>query len=149
MTKLHNSIEDIRTWITFNFLKLNEDKTEYIMFGTRHQLAKIELLDTKVGPAFISLVEGVRNLGFYMDNLLKNHYHIYRICHQHFCIIKSVQAVQSRINHDIAMNIIQALLLSKLDYCNSLLAGSAKYQLEKLQRVQNMACRVINNLRKY
>ena len=36
-----------------------------------------------------------------------------------------------------------------LDYCNSLLAGSAKYQLEKLQRVQNMACRVVNNLRKY
>ena len=45
--------------------------------------------------------------------------------------------------------IIQALVLSKLDYCNSLLAGSAKYQLEKLQRVQNMACRVVNNLRKY
>ena len=35
-----------------NILKLNGDKTEYIMFGTRHQLAKIEPLDIKVGPAF-------------------------------------------------------------------------------------------------
>ena len=118
------------------------------MFGARHQLAKIEPLDIKVGPSFISLVEGVINLGFYMDNLLKNH-HINRICSQLFCIIKSVQAVQSRLDHDRAKIIIQALVLSKLDYCNSLLAGSAKYQLEKLQRVQNMACRVINNLRKY
>ena len=40
------------------------------MFETRHQLAKTEPLDIKVGPAFISPVEGVKNLGFYMDNLL-------------------------------------------------------------------------------
>ena len=149
MTKLQNCIEDIRKWMSFNFLKLNEDKTEYIMFGTRHQLAKIEPLDIKVGPAFTSPVEGVRNLGFYMDNLLKNHHHINRICRQLFGIIKSVQAVQSRLDHDTAKIIIQALVLSKLDYCNSLLDGSAKYQLEKLQRVQNMACRVVNNMRKY
>ena len=135
--------------MTFNFLKLNEDKTEYIMFGTRHQLAKIEPLDIKVGPAFIYPVERVRNLGFYMENILKNHRHINRICSQLFCIIKSVQAVCSRLDHDTAKIIIQGLVLSKLEYCNSLLAGSAKYQLEMLQRVQNMTCRVVNNLRKY
>ena len=112
MTKLQNCIEDIRTWMSFNFLKLNEDKTEYIMFGTRHQLAKIETLDIKVGPAFTSPVEGVRNLGFYMDNLLKNHHHINRICSQLFSIIKSVQAVWSRLDHDTAKIIIQALVLS-------------------------------------
>ena len=119
------------------------------MFGTRYQLAKIKLLDIKVGPAFVSPVEGVRNLGFYMNSLLKNCHHINRICSQLFCIIKSVQAVHSRLVHDTAKIIIQALVLSKLDYCNSLLLGSAKYQIEKLQRVQNMACRVFNNLRKY
>ena len=128
---------------------LNEDNTEYIMFGARYQLARTEPLDIKVGPAFISQVEGVRNLGFYMDNLLRNHHHINRICSQLFCIIKSVQAVCSRLDHDTAKIIIQALVLSRLDYCNSLLAGSAKYQIEKLQRVQNMACRVVYNLRKY
>ena len=40
-------------------------------------------------------------------------------------------------------------MLSKLDYCNSLLVGSAKYQLDKLQHIQNMACHVICRLRKY
>ena len=149
MTKLQKCIEDVQTWMSFNFLKLNEDKIEYIMFETRHQLARTEPLDIKVVPAFIFTVEGVRNLGFYMDSLLKNHHHIKRICSQVFCIIKSVQAVHSRLDHDMAKIIIQALVLSKLDYCNSLLAGSAKYQLEKLQRVQNMACRVVYNLRKY
>ena len=39
--------------------------------------------------------------------------------------------------------------MSKLDNCNSLLLGSPEYQLVKLQKIQNMACRVVMNLGKY
>ena len=35
--------------------------------------------------------------------------------------------------------VVQALIMSKLDYCNSLIIGSAEYQLDRLQRIQNMA----------
>ena len=45
--------------------------------------------------------------------------------------------------------VVQALVLSRIDYCNSLLMGSAKYQIDKLQRIQNMACRVICSVRKF
>ena len=44
--------------------------------------------------------------------------------------------------------IVQALVLSKFDYCNSLSIGSAEYQLENY-RIQNMACRVIYKFRKF
>ena len=39
--------------------------------------------------------------------------------------------------------VVQTLVTSRMDYCNSLLMGSAEYQIDKLQRIQNMACRVI------
>ena len=41
------------------------------------------------------------------------------------------------------------LVLSHLDYCNSLLLGSTKYNLNKLQMIQNMGCRVIFKAGKY
>ena len=44
---------------------------------------------------------------------------------------------------------MQALVLSKLDYCNSLLMGMTDYNLDTLQKIQNMACRIIFKLRKY
>ena len=44
---------------------------------------------------------------------------------------------------------MQALVLSKLNYCNSLLLETPKYLLHHLQKIQNMASRVINNHRKY
>ena len=45
--------------------------------------------------------------------------------------------------------VVQALVLSRIDYCNSLLMGSAEYQINKLQRIQNMACRVIYSVIKF
>ena len=44
---------------------------------------------------------------------------------------------------------MQALVLSKLDYCNSLLMGITDYNLDKLQKIQNMTYRIIFKLRKY
>ena len=41
------------------------------------------------------------------------------------------------------------LALSHLYYCNSLLLGSTKYNLNKLQMIQNMGCRVIFKAGKY
>ena len=45
--------------------------------------------------------------------------------------------------------LIQAFVLSKLDYCNSLLSGTPSYNLQKLQPIQNMAARIIFNCSKH
>ena len=47
-----------------------------------------------------------------------------------------------------AQLIVQGLVVSNIDYCNSLLAGFSQYQLNKLQQIQNMSCWVICNIRK-
>ena len=48
-----------------------------------------------------------------------------------------------------AQAVVQALVLSKIDYCNSLLMGLAEYQIDKMQRIQNMDCRVVCSALKY
>ena len=45
--------------------------------------------------------------------------------------------------------LVQALVLSKVDYCNSLLLGSSQYNIRKLQRLQNMCARIIYRAHKY
>ena len=42
-----------------------------------------------------------------------------------------------------------SLVLTKLDYCNSLLAGIPIYLIEKLQKVQKCAARICLKKRKY
>ena len=42
-------IEEIRNWMAMNMLKLNDDKTEFIIFGTCQQLKKIDHITIRIG----------------------------------------------------------------------------------------------------
>ena len=43
--------------------------------------------------------------------------------------------------------LVNSLVISRLDYCNSLLYDIPKYQRDKLQRIQNTAARMITGAR--
>ena len=67
------------------------------------------------------------------------------MCHQ----LKNIQNIRGNLDFEAAKTVVQALILPKLDYCNSLLVGTPECHLSWLQHIQNMACRVVCNLRKY
>ena len=132
-----------------NMLKLNDEKTEFIIFGTHQQLKKIDNITIKIGSENIIPAEHVRNLGFFMDRFCKNTKHINHLsstlCYQ----LRNIRNIRGKLDFNTAKTVVQALIISKLDYCNSLLAGTPQCHLSWLQHVQIMACRVVCNLRKY
>ena len=132
-----------------NVLKLNDEKTELIIFGTHQQLKKIDHITIRIGSKNIVPAEHVRNLGFLMDKLCKNtkyiNYLSSLLCHQ----LRNIWNIRGKLDFEAAKTVVQALILSKLDYCNSLLVGTPECHLSHLQCIQNMACRVVCNLRKY
>ena len=73
--------------------------------------------------------------------------HINRLSASLFVTICSIAHVWHQLNKETAKIIIQALVLSKLDYCNSVYHGAPKYTIAKLQRLQNMSARVVSNVK--
>ena len=78
---LEACIAEVKEWMTLNLLKLNDYKTEFILFGTYQQLAKLKDIvvlivigDTKILP-----VDSVCNLGYFMDKLMKNSVYINKL----------------------------------------------------------------------
>ena len=126
--------------MTQNLLKLNSNKTEFILFGTRHQLSKVDGISIQIGSDIIKPANHVRNLGFVMDNLLKNGPHINKITSSCYCTLRNIAKIRPSLDAKSAQLITQALVMSRLDYCNTLLAKSSKYQIDKLQHIQNMSC---------
>ena len=43
ITTLEKCIQEIRSWMRQNFLKLNDEKTDFLLFGSRQQLSKVSL----------------------------------------------------------------------------------------------------------
>ena len=72
---IEKCIEDICSWMGVNMLELNDDKTEFIIFGTHQQLAIISDLNIKIGSELIPPVEHMGNLGYQLDSYLKNTQH--------------------------------------------------------------------------
>ena len=134
--------------MSLNFLKLNESKTEFIIVGVRQQLNKIGKLSIKVGDDIITNAAVVRNLGVHIDSELKLSTHINKIVSSSFNTLRNIARIRQHLDCDTTKTLVQALIISRLDYCNSLFLGIPQYNLDKLQRIQNMSCRVIKQLPK-
>ena len=59
---MEECLVDVKSWMTHKSLKMNDSKTEVIVFGTRQQLAKLSFNAVKVGDEYVGMVNCVRNL---------------------------------------------------------------------------------------
>ena len=75
-------IAKIRKWVWTNLLKLNNDKTEFLLVGTKQQLRKVTNINVKVGHDEIKPVSSIRNLGYHQDAEMKNAEHVNKLCKQ-------------------------------------------------------------------
>lgn len=140
--KLENCLSEVREWLLRWSLKINDTKTEFIIF--RNRQAKIPNgLSIKLGSATIQVSDHVRNLGVTFDLELSRERRIsdiVRTCNYH---LRQISRVRKYITQDVAKRVVHALVLGRIDYCNSVLADLPAKLTSKLQRVQNRAACII------
>ena len=70
ITTLEKCIQEIRSWMRQNVLKLNDEKTEFLLFGSRQQLSKVSLPFITIGDSQITPSSKARNLGVIFDTTM-------------------------------------------------------------------------------
>ena len=143
VTALQNCITDIKTWMTTDKLKLNDGKTEFIIIGARAQLDKINITKLSIDQVKVSAVSSVRNLGTWFDNHLTMTTAINKTCQSGHYHLHNIRRIKRFLSFEDRKSIVQAIVMSRIDYCNSLLYGVTATNLTKLQRVQNAAARLV------
>ena len=139
---------EVKSWMFTNKLKLNDEKTEAMLCGSKTSLGKVSLESVQVGQASIPLSTCVRNLGLQVDSLLTKSDHVslvVRTCNFH---IRTLGRLRPLLNRQTANAVAVSLILSRLDYANSCLWGLSKQDLLRLQRVQNTAARIVARRKK-
>ena len=144
LERLETCIEEIRNWMEANYLKLNDSKTEFVIFGTQIDLAKVSGWTITVGNSEILPSKSARNIGAFMDSALNMETHINNIIRSCYAQLHSISKIRRYLTIDAAKTIVHAFLLSRLDNLNSLLYDiPASKKLERLQMVQNNGARLI------
>ena len=140
---------DIKNFMIANKLKLNDDKTEVIFLGTKHRLDQLGQIGITVGDSVIYPSDKVRNLGVIFDKHFSMDDQIKSVYKQGFYHIKNLWRIRKFLNEEQTNVAAHAFITSKLDYGNALLGGAPKYQINKLQWLQNAAARVVTKTGKY
>jgi hypothetical protein len=142
-------VERIADWMGSSRLKLNADKTQLIWTGTRQQLAKVDITEVMLMSATVPFSDSVSDLGVIIDSELTMSKQVAALSRSCFYRLRQLRAVRNSLTIDAAKALVNAFISSRLDYCNSLLAGVGEGLLSKLQSVQNAAARFITRTRKF
>ena len=144
---MQSCVSDVKALATANMLKLNDGTTK-LMFVTSKLSSHLHDLPTSttICNDQIPFKQSVKKLGFTLDCHLTMNAHgsnIARICYFELRRLASIRRLQTR---TATATLVSAFVLSRIDYCNSLLFGSTHDVLSHLQRKQNYAARVILRL---
>ena len=78
-------------------------------------------------------------LGVTLDNKLGFSSFVNSTCAKSYYHLRRITSIQKYLSFDLTKLLIHTFVISRLDYCNSLLYGAPDYMIKKLQRVQNRA----------
>ena len=123
-----------------NKLQLNPDRTEMILITSKHNQKSLSLpLSVDLNGTSIHLSSAVRNLGITLEQNLSFQQHVSRACQICYFELRKSNFIRHYLSNEALKTLISAFVLSRIDYCNSPLAGCPKQLIHKLQKVQNNA----------
>ncbi|KAK3523640.1 hypothetical protein QTP70_005836 [Hemibagrus guttatus] len=138
---------DISSWMTAHQLKLNPSKTELLVIPGDPSPAQdlaISLNNSMISPSATA-----RNLGVTMDNQLYFSFHVTNVTRSCWFLLYNIRRIRPFLSTQATQVLVQSLVILRLDYCNSLLAGLPLTAIHPLQMIQNAAARLVFNLPKF
>ena len=147
---LEQCVNEVQTWMSHNFLKLNAEKTEVIVFGFHAQLAKFNLSSVNIAGIDIPVLGNpVKNLGVMFDRSMTMSAQVANIAKSANFQLINIGRARKMLTTESTKLAIHTLVTSRLDYCNSLLVGISETLIKRLQNIQRTAARLITRKRKY
>ena len=139
-------IANISDWMRQNSLQLNQDKTEVVIFMSPHQRRTWDREAFPVDRVPIIPSNSVRDLGVIFDedlSMTAQVTSVVKACNFHS---RNIGKIRRYLTTEACKTAIQGLVVSRMDYCCSLLTGLPQSQVRRLQVVQNKAARIVARL---
>ena len=134
---MQSCIGDVIAWATANML--NDKKTE-LMPVTSNRTKHLHSLPTSItiGNAQIPFKQSVI-LCFSLGSHLLINAHVSNISRTCYYELRRLASIRRFLTSTATATLVSAFVLSRIDYCNSLLFGSTNDVTSHLQRIQNYA----------
>ena len=145
-----DALNMVKYWMDNFYLKLNEDKTNIIVFYPPRLESTVNKINGLfIGSKCVRFPNNVKNLGVLLDNKLSFKAQVNQCVQSCFLTIRKISSVKCYLRCDQRKILVTSLVLSQLDYCNGILYNISSDTLKRMQAVQNCAAKLIYDRRKY
>ena len=118
ITRIQDCITDVSKWMGRNALKINEDKTEFIIFSAKHYT--YDRMSIQIGSNTIQHSNNVNILGVTLDAHMTLEKQISNTCRTSYMQIRRISSIRRYLTVDAVKTLVQATVTLRLDYCNSI-----------------------------
>ena len=147
-TRVEACVRAIDLSMVPNRLKLNQEKTEVLLFSSPYR-PRPNIRDLTIVDEVVNCSSTAKDIGVTLDESLSMAPHVTAVCKSAFFHLRNISKIGKFLNMETTKSLVHAFITSKVDYCNSLLYGVPKYLLLRLQRVLNCAARIVFKSNKY
>ena len=150
ISKLQNISSKISEWMNQRKLKLNMGKTDMMLIGSDSKLSNLNFgCNIDFGGLDIALSSTVRDLGVIFDKNLSLKNQILSAKSKAICGLINISRIAAYINKKQKTQLIHSLVLTQIDYCNSLYYSLPNRELNIFQMIINSSARVIAGLPRF
>ena len=118
------------------------------MLGPPYFLQKLPPVTLTIGDAQIKPTHSVRNLGIMFDAKMTMTKQVSSLCRSTHFQLRNIRRIKRYLDIETLQHVVRALVISRLDYGNFLLFGATEHELDKVQRLQNNAARLVCSISK-
>jgi hypothetical protein len=122
-------------WFTQNRVKTNMDKSIFMYVSSARSSSQLESLPLQVGDNVLAPSLVARNLGVSIDSTLSMIPQVKDVCRKAVFQLRRIGKIRKYLTKAAAKSLVQALVLSNLDYANALLFGLPNELLERLEKI--------------
>ena len=121
INRLEDCLLNVSHWMARNGLKLNKDKTEWQIFNGNPEFSKSVTLTVEAETIKQSI--SFRNLGVRLEQDPTMLPHINDTCQSAYYHLRRINKIRKYLPDCGTKTLIQALVISRMDYCNSIYLG--------------------------
>jgi len=153
--RIESCLKDIRQWMTKNFMKINESKTELLLIGKKRILTapsfKSEDIYINFGYEMITPTEcsndNWKSLGVLLDPNFNFDRQISSLKKKCSNTMNDLWTMGKYLNTRTKLMLVKQLVMSKIDYCNAMYINLPATSLKRLQSILNHCIRYVYGIK--
>ena len=140
---LNSDLESVNKWMSKNKLTVNCKKTECMLIGNKHMLAKQNVLNVALNKSPLNQVRKFKYLGLICDEDLSWNHHIETLLQKVGKMVGFLGRLRHSLNESVVNSVYKAPILPYFDYGDIIYGSAYNKYVDKLQKLQNRAARLI------